>query len=56
MQTLREENAKLGNKVILFTFGFGKGLCMCCDSPAFPVVRGDAGTDTGRRSVSPSSS
>ncbi|KAI0210265.1 VWFA and cache domain-containing protein 1 [Lamellibrachia satsuma] len=25
MQTLREENAKLGNKVILFTFGFGGG-------------------------------
>lgn len=26
MQTLREENAKLGNKVMMFTYGFGKGL------------------------------
>ena len=26
MKTLRDENAKLGNKVIMFTFGFGEGL------------------------------
>ncbi|KAI0210267.1 hypothetical protein LSAT2_005007 [Lamellibrachia satsuma] len=40
MQTLREENAKLGNKAILFTFGFGKGLCICCDTPTFPCSPG----------------
>ena len=28
MKTLRDENAKIGNKVIMFTFGFGEGLYM----------------------------